>query len=158
MAQLIGNPITPTFDRDHLRAIHRHLFRDVYEWAGEPRRTEISKSNILFLPYRCIDQALAEIFSELHEENLLRGLQVVDFARRAAYYLGRLNMVHPFREGNGRAQRILLDQLAELSSYAFLWTAVSSEQMALACRSARQRQPDYTRLERLLTLHIVDLR
>lgn len=50
IAQLIHDPIAPTFDKSHLCAIHKHLFCDVYEWAGELRRTEISKGGLLFCP------------------------------------------------------------------------------------------------------------
>ncbi|MDX5385796.1 MAG: Fic family protein [Alteromonadaceae bacterium] len=157
MAELIARPVAPTFGLKHLCEIHFRLFGDVYDWAGHLRSTEISKGGMLFLPYGVIPQVAGELFSELHAEDLLRGLPKEEFAFRAAYYLGRINMVHPFREGNGRTQRIFLDQLAELSDYAFEWSAVSGEQMAIACRSARQKLPDYSRLERLLALNIVHL-
>ena len=66
-------------------------------------------------------------------------------------------MIHPFREGNGRVQRIFLDQLAELSGYAFQWSGVSGEWMAAACRDVRQKKPAYTKLERLLATSIIRL-
>lgn len=157
MAELIGDPVEPTFDLAHLSTIHARMFGDVYDWAGQFRQTEISKGGALFLPYKLIHRVLSGVFSELHAEGLLNGIKIEDYSRRAAYYLGRINMVHPFREGNGRAQRIFLDQLAELSGYAFQWSAVSAEQMALACRAARQHTPDYSRLERLLRLHIIHM-
>lgn len=69
------------------------------------------------MPYRYIDEVLADIFSELRAENHLRGLPLKRFASRAAYYSGPLNMAHAFREGNGRTQRIFLDQLAALAGY-----------------------------------------
>lgn len=87
IADLIRNPVTPTFNFDHLRAIHRHLFQDIYEWAGQPRETEISKSQRLFLPYRLITQHAEQVFAGLHAEHLLAGLDKVAFAARAAYYL-----------------------------------------------------------------------
>lgn len=157
MAELIASPVDPTFDSEHLCSIHNRLFGDVYPWAGQFRCAEISKGGMLFLPYAAIHQMICDVFSELHAEGLLQGLSKQAFAYRAAYYLGRINMIHPFREGNGRTQRILIDQLAELSDYAFEWSAVSGEQMAIACIAARQRLPDFSQLERLLALHIVDL-
>lgn len=156
-AQLIVEPVEPTFDLPHLCAIHRCLFGKVYPWAGSIRQTEIGKGEKLFLPYLRIETVSDEIFQALHQEKLLLGLEQAEFAQRAAYYLGRINMVHPFREGNGRTQRILIDQLAELSGYAFKWTAISGEQMGQACRAARQDKPDFTNLVRLLKLHITDL-
>jgi len=156
-AELILSPVSPTFDFNHLCSIHGHLFGDVYPWAGTPRKTEIAKSGKLFLPYRLIQDVSREVFISLHQEQLLAGLAMLEFAERAAYYLGRINTIHPFREGNGRAQRIFLDQLAEQLGYAFEWAAVSGEQMALACRSARQDEPNYQVLIKLLKLHITEL-
>lgn len=156
-AELIQSPIKPTFDLDHLCRIHRHLFGDIYAWAGTLRATEIGKGGKLFLPYRLIQQCTDELFNELHQEGLLSNLPIRDFAIRSAYYLGRINAIHPFREGNGRTQRILLDQLAERAGYSFEWAAVSGEQMAVACRAARQDNPEYVKLARLLQLHIIRL-
>lgn len=156
-AELILSPVPPTFDMAHLRQIHKRLFGDIYPWAGEVRTTEIAKGNKLFLPYRLVASTLEAVFEELRQEAFLKGLPPLSFAQRAGYYLGRINAIHPFREGNGRTQRILIDQLAELSGYAFQWDAISGEQMAAACRQARMDDPDFTALERLLQLHIIDL-
>ena len=156
-AELIANPIEPTFNLEHLCRIHHYLFRDIYEWAGQLRQTEISKGGQLFLPYRNIEDVAAEVFYQLQKDSFLRELDETEFAYKAAYYLGRVNMIHPFREGNGRVQRIFLDQLAELSGYAFQWSGVSGERMATACREARQQKPVYTKLERLLATSIIRL-
>lgn len=156
-AELIANPIEPTFNLEHLCRIHHYLFRDIYEWAGQLRQTEISKGGQLFLTYRNIEDVAAEVFYQLQKDSFLRELDETEFAYKAAYYLGRVNMIHPFREGNGRVQRIFLDQLAELSGYAFQWSGVSGEGMATACREARQKKPTYTKLERLLATSIIRL-
>ena len=156
-AELIANPIEPTFNLKHMCRIHHYLFSDIYEWAGQLRQTEISKGGQLFLPYRKIEDVSAEVFDQLHKDSFLRELDITDFAYKAAYYLGRVNMIHPFREGNGRVQRIFLDQLAELSGYAFQWGGVSGKGMAAACREARQKTPVYTKLERLLATCIIRL-
>lgn len=154
MAELILKPVQGTFDLSHLSAIHEKLFSDIYPWAGQVRTTEISKSAQLFLPYKLIASTADLIFTELHTDCLLQNLSRQDFIERAAYYLGRINAMHAFREGNGRAQRVFLDQLAELSGYAFEWSAVSGEQMAQACLAARQAIPDYRFLVKIIDLHI----
>ncbi len=156
-AELILSPVLPTFDLTHLCQIHHRLFGDIYPWAGEIRKAEIAKGNKLFLPYRLIGENIGAVLEELHQEALLRGLPSFQFAQRAGYYLGRINAIHSFREGNGRTQRIMLDQLAELSGYGFQWDAISGEQMAAACRQARTDAPDCSGLARLLHLHIVEL-
>ena len=157
MAGLIANPVEPTFDLHHLQQIHYRLFSDIYGWAGELRCTEISKGGQLFLPHKLCAKETTAIFSMLHHDQLLQGLDSAAFAERSAFFLGNINKVHPFREGNGRTQRILLDQLAELSGYGFEWAAISGEQMARACRAARAERPDYSELSRILKLYIVRL-
>ena len=156
-AELIAKPIEPTFNLEHLCSIHHYLFRDIYQWAGQLRQTEISKGGQLFLPYRNIEDVSAEVFYQLQKDHFLCELDITEFAYKAAYYLGRVNMIHPFREGNGRVQRIFFDQLAELSGYAFQWSGVSGEQMGAACRDARQKTPAYTKLERLLVTSVIRL-
>lgn len=157
LAELIASPVEPTFDLNHLCRIHASLFGDVYPWAGKIRKTEISKGDKLFLPYALIESMSNEVFADLRQEDCLQNLDMLQFATRAGYYLGKINMIHPFREGNGRTQRVLLDQLAELSGFAFEWSGVSGEKMAQACREARQDTPDYGALVRLLRVCIIRL-
>ena len=112
-AELIANPIEPTFNLKHMCRIHHYLFSDIYEWAGQLRQTEISKGGQLFLPYRNIEDVAAEVFYQLQKDSFLRELDETEFAYKAAYYLGRVNMIHPFREGNGRVQALGPDPLPE---------------------------------------------
>lgn len=156
MAELARNPPDATFNFEHLKEIHRRIFEDVYPFAGQPRIMDILKGGKLFLPHRMIAEVAQDTFSELHAENRLQGLSPGDFGTRAGYYLGKINMIHPFREGNGRTQRVLLNQLAELNGYAIEWAAISGEAMVLACRAARMDEPDYWPLQRLLSLNTVD--
>lgn len=100
------------FDLDHLRAIHRHLFQDIYEWAGEIRRVDFHKGGLWFLPQDRIETGLADIHHRLTEQNFLRDLNAEDFSERAGVILGDINFAHPFREGNGRTQLQYLKQLA----------------------------------------------
>lgn len=100
-----------TFDLAHLQAIHRHLFRDVYDWAGELRTVEISKSGNQFQFRRFIETGMADIHRRLVVQDFLRGLPANDFARKAGELLGDVNYCHPFREGNGRTQLVYLKQL-----------------------------------------------
>ena len=72
-----------------------------------------------------ITSALTEAFTALRKENLLHGLDRLTFCRRAAFYLGEINAVHPFREGNGRTQREFIRQLAANAGYTLSWAAIS---------------------------------
>lgn len=154
LAELIKSPIAGDFNLAHLSAIHQALFADIYPWAGQLRLTEISKGGQLFLPYQLIEKVADEIFSELHAESLLANLAKPALIQRVAYYFGRINAIHAFREGNGRTQRVFFDQLVALHGYAFEWAAVSGEKMAQACLAARQREPSYQLLVNLFELHL----
>lgn len=84
----------------HYRAIHRHLFQDVYRWAGRYRVTRISKGDSMFCHPEPIPRQMRRLFGALAEQNFLRGLSRSDFASRAAHFLAELNAIHPFRDGN----------------------------------------------------------
>ena len=119
--ELSQTPLSGQFDLAHLRAIHRYVFGDLYEWAGQLRTIDIGKGGHLFAHHAHIESAAAAIFKRLAEEEYLAGLDLTTFSDRAAYYLGELNALHPFREGNGRAQREFVSHLAHAAGYYLAW-------------------------------------
>jgi fido (protein-threonine AMPylation protein) len=119
--ELSRTPLKGRFDLAHLQAIHKHLFGDLYEWAGRLRTIDISKGSNRFAHHAHIEIAAASIFQQLAKENHLAGLGAEAFSDRAAYYLGDLNALHPFREGNGRAQREFISHLAHANGYYVAW-------------------------------------
>jgi cell filamentation protein, protein adenylyltransferase len=114
------SPVSPSYDLPHLREIHKRIFGDIYEWAGQIRTVAIAKGAVFCLP-QYIDSSAAIIFRELHDEDCLRGLRRDAFVGRLAYYLGEVNALHPFREGNGRAQRVFFGQLARDAGFTLAW-------------------------------------
>jgi cell filamentation protein len=100
------------FDLTHLRAIHRHLFQDIYDWAGELRTVEISKGRQQFQFRKFIETGMADVHGRLVRSSFLKELSATDFAEQAAVIVGDINYIHPFREGNGRTQLQYLKQLA----------------------------------------------
>jgi cell filamentation protein len=114
------SPVSPSYDLPHLQEIHKRIFGDIYEWAGKIRTVAIAKGAIFRLPQH-IDSASAVIFRELRDEGFLRGLGRDAFVGRLAYYLGEVNALHPFREGNGRAQRAFFGQLALDGGFTLAW-------------------------------------
>jgi cell filamentation protein len=114
------SPVRPSYDLPHLREIHRRIFGDIYVWAGQVRMVAIAKGSLFCLP-QYIEPAAAEIFGQLGKEDFLRRLARKEFLDRLTYYLGEVNAVHPFREGNGRAQRAFFEQLASEAGYALDW-------------------------------------
>ena len=96
----------------HFRAVHHHLFQDVYDWAGEPRIIRIFKDGSPFCYPESFDQELGKLFAWLAARDHLQGLDAVRFAEGAAHFLSELNAIHLFREGNGRAQTAFVAMLA----------------------------------------------
>ena len=96
----------------HYRAIHRHLFQDVYAWAGKIRTVRIFKDGNAFCYPEHIDREMRRLFGELKRRKHLRELDSAIFASKAAHFLAELNAIHPFREGNGRTQLSFLIILA----------------------------------------------
>lgn len=101
----------------HYRAIHRHLFQDVYAWAGKIRSVRIAKQASAFCYPEYIDQEMRRLFADLARQNKFRNLGAKDFAERAAHFLTELNAIHPFREGNGRTQLSFLAILADFAGH-----------------------------------------
>ena len=107
------NPIKGKFDLKHLQDIHKHLFGDIYPFAGKIRDGYLQKGQQDFtMGYRIIPQA-EKLFTQLKNEQFLKKTEPAKIAGRLAYYMGEINAIHPFREGNGRAQRIFISQLAK---------------------------------------------
>jgi cell filamentation protein len=113
-------PVRATYDLPHLCAIHRRIFGDIYDWAGQVRSVAIAKGSLFCLP-QYIEPSAAEIFRQLRDENFLQSLERDAFIDRLAYYLGEVNAIHPFREGNGRTQRAFFEQLAYDAGFTLAW-------------------------------------
>ena len=130
LVQLVEHPVAPTGDLDELCAIHRHLFQDVYPWAGELRTIDMRKTTPdaeFFLPVAMLRPAAANAFAQLREEHMLAGLAREDLIDRLAHHYDQVNYLHPFREGNGRTQRLLWDRLAVAAGWELDWSATNGD-------------------------------
>ncbi|MBQ2800522.1 MAG: Fic family protein [Lachnospiraceae bacterium] len=130
-AQLLQNPIGGVFDFIFLKKIHQFLFGDIYEWAGKTRNVNISKGN-QFCRCEFIEEQMNIVMQQLKEENYLAGMKMDNLASRLAFYLGEINAIHPFREGNGRTQRMFVGLLAERNGYYLDFTKITKEEMLKA--------------------------
>ncbi len=141
------------FDSAHLQAIHRYLFQDVFPWAGEFRIVNISKGSSNFGPAMHIAGALKEQFDKLAQEKAMVGLAVPAFVERAAFYLGEINAIHPFREGNGRTQREFIRQLALHAGHPLSWSVVGTsftQQQMIDASIASHTRGDNTQLAAII--------
>lgn len=109
---LLQDPIKGRFTMTHLLRIHRFLFEDVYPFAGRLRREQISKGNTSFYPPNLIERELRRVFREIHETGMLREQDLQVQIRHLSYVMAELNLIHPFREGNGRSIRELIRCMA----------------------------------------------
>lgn len=149
LLELYENPLPLGFDLNHLKRIHHHLFQDVYAWAGEFRTVNMAKGNSFFARPEFIIPQLQKALDRLGSEHFLRGMDSQGFCERAAYFLGEMNAIHPFREGNGRVQREFLRELALKAGYELAWDLVSKEEM-LAASVASFQEGSSAGLARLL--------
>ncbi len=131
---------TGNFDLKHLRAIHRHLFQDVYDWAGEVRTVEISKGDSQFQFRQYIETGMADVHRRLTSSRFLKGLERTAFAVQAAQIIGDVNYVHPFREGNGRTQLHYLKQLAQAAGHPLNLTRIDAAGWIAASIEANRAQ------------------
>jgi cell filamentation protein len=112
LLELSENPVSLGFDSNHLKRIHHHLFQDVYSWAGDFRTVNLAKGNSFFARPEYLISQLRNVLDRLVREAFLRGTGPAEFCERAAHFFAEMNAIHPFREGNGRAQREFFRELA----------------------------------------------
>lgn len=109
--------ITGNFDKTHYINIHKFLFEDIYPFAGEFRTENISKGVFRFAQMEYIEQELDRLLGNLEKENYLINMPKRELAIKLAYYWSEINVLHPFREGNGRTNREFIRQLALKNGY-----------------------------------------
>lgn len=124
------------FDLTHLRAIHRHLFQDVYDWAGELRTVEIAKGGHQFQFRQFIATGMNDVHRRLTNSNFLRGLSRRAFVTAVGPIIGDVNYVHPFRDGNGRTQLLYLEQLADQAGHPIDLARIRPQRWLDASRAA----------------------
>ena len=111
LQELYNNPIKIK-GIESLFVIHKYLFQDIYSWAGKQRTVEISKGGKQFFPISHFQNAFQYIDSLLEEYHKIDKSNKRELAQKLAELLDNINYLHPFREGNGRAQREFIRSLA----------------------------------------------
>ncbi|SHO57078.1 putative adenosine monophosphate-protein transferase Fic [Vibrio quintilis] len=142
----------PPYDLSYLCHIHTILFQDLYDWAGELRRVDITKGTTRFCNMTFVETQANQLFSALAKEHNLSDLTYDDFIDRLAFYYCELNMIHPFREGNGRAQRVLFEHLAINAGYKISFETVNTEEWIEA--NIRGVDCDYSKMKSILNICI----
>ncbi len=137
-------------DFSYFKHLHFYIFQDIYGWAGKTRTVNISKGSQFCLCQFIDDQAI-ELFQKLERENHL--VDAENIAERLSFYLSELNAIHPFREGNGRAQRMFIEILADRAGYEVDFSEVPAEEMIEASyQSFNQNYDSMNAIMRRITI------
>jgi len=121
LAEVAVRPLIGRYDLAHLQAFHRHLFQDVYGWAGDLRTVDIAKPGTQFGHWRHLAVYLADALAHSRADVLV-GADLTRVVKVLADLLGDLNAAHPFREGNGRTHRAFVSQLARDAGWQLRWS------------------------------------
>lgn len=124
------------FDRQLLQDLHKEIFGDIYDWAGEFRTLDISKESSYFAHAQYISPQLDALFEVLGRDERLSSDEKVLVVESLAHYYSELNAVHPFREGNGRVIRTLLRLLALKHGWDIEWNGLDQNLNIQACEAA----------------------
>ena len=151
-AQWELSPLCDSFDFEHLKMIHKHLFQELYEWAGRVRDVNISKKGTQFCRYDEIEDLAERIFTRLRKTNYLRGLTKNRFVPEFVSLYISTNHLHPFREGNGRVHRLFLSQLARRAGYRLDFADIDVDELMIATIQAAHGVED--ELKRIFSLAI----
>lgn len=149
--ELRDNPIPGKFDLEHLKAIHAHVFQDVYEWAGQTRTVNISKNGDSFAQPAFIESYSRQISTALAKENNLQELEKPQFVERIAHFYADWNALHPFREGNGRTTRELIGQIAHEAGYDLDQTRIDNSKDQWNDAARRSFHGDLAPVKEILT-------
>ena len=126
-AELFVNPHSMDFDFNYLKALHKHIFGDIYPSAGCIRTSNTSKKTE-FCPASDILRSSDELFSKLSDDNYLVDIyDTDDFVNELAYFMGEMELLHPFMDGNGRVTRLFFNRLAMNAGYDIIWASADPD-------------------------------
>ncbi|EJF78988.1 BID domain-containing T4SS effector [Bartonella doshiae] len=147
MINLREEPLPEQFDSSYLCYIHKRLFSNTFEWAGQlrnipftfedgttaamPEMKRTGWENAFAIGYE-IQEGLQRLDQALAEKNNLQGLTREEFISEAMEMFNSLNHIHPFREGNGRTQRVFFENLAKAAGHQLEFSLVTKERMMIA--------------------------
>lgn len=135
-------PIDDDFGFEHFKKIHEFLLCDLYEWAGQVRTVDISKKRTKFLDAASIESIGTKCFAKV-KDGYFENLSFDEFVKRIAEFYNDVNYIHPFREGNGRTQRIYFTQLIRHYGYDINFADVDTDELMIATIQASSGVMDF---------------
>lgn len=137
-------PLKGNFDFKYLKDIHKYLFQDVYRWAGDIRKCNIAKRDLFCLAEH-IEAFGSDVFNKLKNEKYFVDYDNDKTLNKLVELFADINALHPFREGNGRSQRVFIESLAKINGINLDLTNVSKMDMIVA--SHESINCDYKKLK-----------
>lgn len=131
------------FNENDYREIHRMLFDTLYDWAGEYRKIDISKKGTFFAEHNKIPELMKNCFTRLRKHNYFKGMDFNSFVDEIVDVYCTTNYIHPFREGNGRTQRVFITQLIRYNGYDINFSEIDTDYLMLATIQSAHGVTDY---------------
>ncbi len=123
---------------DFYKKIHKTLFGELYDWAGKTRNINISKKGTVFCDFESIESIGTAKFNRLKSMNYLKNLNRSDFVDEITELYNDLNMLHPFREGNGRTLKLFITLLIRNAGYDINFSDCDGDFLMIATIQAAQ--------------------
>jgi cell filamentation protein len=120
-------PLDGLFDFEHYKAIHKFLFEDLFDWAGQIRTINLSKKGTVFVPANEIESISLPCFSKIAVQNYFKNYNFNKYVDKITELFCDINMLHPFREGNGRTQRAFFTQLIRFAGHDINFADIDSD-------------------------------
>lgn len=156
-AEIRNSTVSEPFTFPFYCSLHKRLFGDIYSWAGELRKVDFSKKGTNFYPSADLAQLGKAKFDYLQRHNEFSGMERREYVKEIASFYHELNMLHPFREGNGRTQRLFFSLLIQRNGFDIDFSRCDRELLMTAVVYAAQGVGDllekFFDLEKNFDLH-----
>ena len=143
ISELEQTPINGCFDFEHYKSIHKYIFEDLYDWAGKIRDVDLSKKGTSFTLAKDIESLAERCFARLKKENYFKTDDFDLFIENIVDFYCVSNMLHPFREGNGRTQRVFIAQLIRKNGFDIDFSEIDNDELIIATIHAANGVTDY---------------
>lgn len=128
MAEILSEDHQPPFEFDSLLDLHARLFGDVYPSAGQLRTVDIKRRTVFCDP-RYLRQEGENLFLRIQTAHYLKGLEKEEFVNELAYFMGEMEALHPFNDGNGRVERLFFYLMALYAGYETDWGSADPDRL-----------------------------
>ena len=154
IAQALINIPFENVNFEFYKSLHSYVFSDIYEWAGTTRTINMSKKGTVFCDFGDIELTAKNIFKGLIKNNFLKEFSNNEFINEFTELYCNLNYLHPFREGNGRIQRLFLTMLLKDMNKVLYFSNIDKDLLMIA--TIKSVSGDVFMLRDIFNTHIKD--